>query len=280
MTALEVPQSRPLSAPPSFGQTLGALFAKEARQNAPILGFVLLGIFLLQLLIAWRGAGVPLGSGVTDTSVTARVPLAALLTTIPLFWALFKGFWQVRSEYAQHTQTLLRSLPASGFAVLLAKYLWLWVEVVLLSLLTLGGLLLFAGLDTGFGQLTTYQANGQSLSLDARFWTELGKVTLLSAFALAPLPAVAMCATTLGRLVPRADLLVNFVAYIGLLVLGSYLLNGLFQLHLNWPGVTVGSSFSSEVAVPTLHGEFLVLSLVFTGLLLWLAGTLFERQDA
>lgn len=279
MTALEAPQSQRLPAPPSFPQALGALFAKEARQNAPILGFVLLGILILQLLIAWRGAGVPLGSDVTGNGVTARGPLAAVLTSIPLFWALFKGFWQVRSEYAQHTQTLLRSLPASGFAVLLAKYLWLWVEVILLSLLTLGGVLLFLGLDLGFGQLSTYQANGQNFPIDARFWAELGKVTLISALALAPLPAAAMCATTLGRLVPRADLLVNFVAYIALLTLGGYLLNGLQNLRLNWPGITVGDSFATG-AVPTIHGEFLLLSLVYTGLLLWLAGTLFERQDA
>ena len=273
MTAIEAPQSQRLPAPPSFGQALGALFAKEARQNAPILGFVLLGIFLLQLLIAWRGPSLAVDAQ------GPRAVLAAFLVIIPVFWALFKGFWQVRSEYAQHTQTLLRSLPASGFAVLLAKYLWLWVEVIVLSLLTLGGALLFLGLDLGFGQLSTYQANGQSLPMDARFWLELGKITLLAALAFAPLPAAAMCATTLGRLFPRADLLVNFVAYIGLLALSSYLYDGLLQLHLNWPGITIGSSFLTGV-LPNVHGEFLLLSLVYTGLLLWLAGTLFERQDA
>lgn len=251
-----------------------ALFAHERRQHALLLAGAVLALLALQLLIAVRAPDLPTGE------LPARVVFSALLLVVPLAWALLRGVWSVRREFAQATWTLLRSLPLGGGTVLFAKYAWLLTELAVLSALTLGGVFVFAGLDIGWSQVVRYEAGGRTFPVDARLVLEFAKLTLLALLVLAPLPAVALLTAVLSRRFGRGpNVLAGFAAYVLLIALGAALTDLVRTLRPSWPGLAVGSSFQGVVArgdALILPGEFIALSALFTLALLWLAGRVFE----
>lgn len=253
------------------------MYAKERRQNTIGLLLGVLGILALHALIFWGDPQFLTGE------LPGRVILASSLMVVPLVWALIKGVWQVRSEFAQNTHTLLRTLPVSGFAVLLAKYLWLWCEVALLTALVVGGVFVFIGIDIGWAQVGNFEAGSATLPANLRLGADFVQFTLLAALLVAPLPAIALLSSVLAKGSRELGVLVGFVAYASLVGLFSRLFGALGTLELNLPGLSLGRSFADTLsgARPlVVGGEFLLLSVVFTAAVLWAAGTLFQRQDA
>ncbi|MBB6098817.1 putative integral membrane protein [Deinobacterium chartae] len=250
---------------PGFGRTLLTLFRKELTQNALLMGFTALALLIAYLMIF-----------ALTRNIEVRVGLSMLLFLVPLGVACFKPFWQLRTEYGQNTHYLLRALPASGLALMLAKYLWLVLEVAILGAVLLVLFLFMAvfsyGLDgIDFPPLTLLQ----SLEL-------AGKALLVAALCLLPFPALALCASMLGRLASRYETLAIFGAYLGLGGLYAWLLFRLSLLKLDWPGITPSESLQQALEMrsgASVPGDYILLQVVLSALLMAVSAWMFERQD-
>lgn len=235
------------------------LFRKEVEQNYQwVLGAAAV-ILLLSLVIQFQ---------VKDSSV--RAALSAMLLGLPFLDALVKGFYQIRNEYARNTHYFLRSLPTSGLHILASKYLWLAVEVLLLTVFVL--LPVFYFILTSQPGAFQQMMEGLRDILARNQLGEFLKVLSVVVLAVLPLPVMAYVSQLVGQRVGKVEWLVGGVTYILLSWVGITLYD---QLHFlkDGPGLTMANS-TVEVSL-----TYVVFQITVSALLLLLAGWLFDQQD-
>jgi len=239
---------------------LGRLWLREARHKGVtlLLGVVLIG--LLDLLIAWRVDNPQL-----------RLVVSCLIAAIPALYWLFGGFaafsapdTRARTDHAES------GAPPRGVTVVLAKYLWLLTELLVLTSALLGSALYFLG---GTIPLTEI-----SLSSDVS-WR-----LLALALAVLPVPpAIALLSSVVSH-TSRLRALGGFVAFI--LLWWAYLT--LSSAAGGWTAFgDVTLRFASLPEEVCLRPEgcslrvdtgLVLLQPIFAAFLLWIAGGAAERS--
>lgn len=235
------------------------LFRKEVEQNYQwVLGAAAV-ILLLSLVIQFQ---------VKDSEV--RLALSSALLMLPFLDALVKGFYQIRNEYARNTHYFLRSLPTSGLHILASKYLWIAVEVLLLTVFVLLPIFYFI-LTSQPGAFQQF-LDGLREVLARNQLNEFLKAVFGLVLGVLPLPVMAYVAQLVGQRIGRAEWLVSGITYLTMWWLGFTLYDQLNVLRDGSPISMVNGNI--ELTLP-----YVIFQLTVSALLLLLSGWLFDQQD-
>ncbi|GGJ37843.1 hypothetical protein GCM10008938_24950 [Deinococcus roseus] len=242
------------------------LFRKEVEQNYQwVIGAAAI-VLLVSLVLQFQ---------IKDSE--ARIALSAVLLSLPFLDGLMKGFYQIRNEYARNTHYFLRSLPTSGLHILASKYLWLAIEVTILTLMVMVPIAFFIlNSHTGaFQQLV--QAIQDILRQNHLF--DLLKFVFAIVLAVLPLPVLAYVSQLVGQRVGKVEWLVSGITYLGILWLQGTIYNalGLFDRSTDIGMFGMGINASNDIV--TLDPQFVIFQLTLSALLLLVSGWLFDQQD-
>lgn len=123
------------------GKTFKTLFLKELREERGWILFFIGALFILDIFLASR-------IGEWDRGVPFVISLFLPLIVI-LFLSFFRGYQTFREEWNQNTQQFLLAIPVRGYILVLAKFLALFVEILLLSFLSMLLSYFVSNLDLG-----------------------------------------------------------------------------------------------------------------------------------
>lgn len=248
------------------------LFRKEVEQNYQwVLGAAAV-ILLLSLVIQFQ---------IKDSEI--RIGLSFLLLGLPFLDGLVKGFYQIRNEYARNTHYFLRSLPTSGLHILASKYLWLALEVLLLTLMVLVPILYFI-MASDAGVFQQIISGIQDIIRQNRFMDFL-KIVAAVVLAVLPLPVMAYLSQLVGQRIGRVEWLIAGITYLGLVwIQGTiYSALGYFDPQSNrglfGDAPMYGLQYNANTQSLSLDPQFVIFQLTVSALLLLLSGWLFDQQD-
>lgn len=241
------------------------LFRKEVEQNYQwVIGAAAI-VLLVSLVLQFQ---------IKDSE--ARIALSMLLVSLPFLDGLMKGFYQIRNEYARNTHYFLRSLPTSGLHILASKYLWLAIEVAILSLLVM--------LPIGYFILNSHSGAFQELIqgiqdiLRRNQLGELLKFVTAIVLVVLPLPVMAYFSQLVGQRVGKVEWLVSGITYLAILWMQGTIYNALGFFDTNANFSLFGLQMASNETL-TLDPQFVIFQITLSALLLLISGWLFDQQD-
>lgn len=242
------------------------LFRKEIEQNYQWTVGAAVIVLLISLVIQFQ-----------IKEPEAKVAISVALLSLPFLNALLKGFYQIRNEYSRNTHYFLRSLPTFGLQILASKYLWIAIEVLLLTILVMLPFLYFVG-TTQDGALEEIMKAIREIFSRNQF-AEVMKVVTGIVLGLLPLPVMAYFSQLVGQRIGKAEWLVGGLTYLALWWLIFTLYNQLDLSRVADDSNMYGVVFNSKDQTFTLDPQFVVIQLVISGALLLLSGWLFDQQD-
>ena len=237
-----------------------ALLALEARQKGATLLLGIAVVLLLDGFIAWR---------VQEPQLQALI--AALVAAVGLLYWAFGGLAVFWGEFGSGAYLLLRALPASGGAVVAAKYLWLLTELGVLAILLLASALYFA--------------DGVVPLAEIRLGPRLAwQLVALGLGALLAAPAIALAASVIGRasgtgaLGGLAAFALLWWAYV-LLGEAAGALGALGQLTLRFAALPEELCAAPGQCYFRMSGALLLFQPLFALCALWIAGRAFDTLE-
>ncbi|GEM47687.1 hypothetical protein [Deinococcus cellulosilyticus] len=242
------------------------LFRKEVEQNYQwVIGAAAI-VLLVSLVIQFQ---------IKETE--GRIALSMLLLLLPFLDGLLKGFYQIRNEYARNTHYFLRSLPTSGLHILASKYLWLALEVTLLTIMVMVPISFFI-LNSSSGAFQELVQVLQDLIRRNQMLDVLKFATAVVLFVL-PFPVIAYFSQLVGQRIGRVEWLISGITYLGILWLQGTIYNALGFFDQSSDVSMLGMQISSNREVITLDPQYVIFQITLSALLLLISGWMFDQQD-